>query len=236
MSGLLQQIIREGKVMKALSFGLLLMASMAFVLLGCSDNSTSPVGPASQPNLTSPSSDVLSKADGSIKLEGFTRFDIYALQEHRVIMDGGEWNLPCTAELTFTDKHNFVLHSKEYANPDYTGLFREIFFEGKMTPGGLLEFAWPKTWLEVQDWESMVLVQHSNVIAQMKDHMGYDLYGPGVHKNTVIYVGDFRNNKFAAAFHLVGFYREPGSMGAPYDVVVKGPISVSFSFDLRVSQ
>jgi Tol biopolymer transport system component len=43
MSGLLQQIIRNGKVMKALSFVLLLMATLAFVLLGCSDDSTSVV-------------------------------------------------------------------------------------------------------------------------------------------------------------------------------------------------
>jgi hypothetical protein len=221
--------------MKVLPLVLLLVASMAFVLLGCSDNSTSPVGPASQPNLSSPSTDVLSKAKGSIKLEGFSRFDIYALQEHRVIMDGKEWNLPCTAELTITDKHDLVLHTKEYADPEYTALFREITFKGKMATSGQLEFTWPETWLEVTDWNTMVLETHSNVIAQMKDHMGYNLFGPFVNKNTLLYIGKFRDNKFSAAFHLIGFYREPGTMGPPYDVVVKGPISVSFSFDLRQS-
>ncbi len=40
------QIIRKGKAMKLLSCALLLMASMAFVLLGCSDDSTGVVSPS----------------------------------------------------------------------------------------------------------------------------------------------------------------------------------------------
>ena len=47
-SSSIPQIIRKGKVMKTLSCALLLMASMAFVLLGCSDNSALPVSPTDQ--------------------------------------------------------------------------------------------------------------------------------------------------------------------------------------------
>jgi hypothetical protein len=39
---------REGKTMKTLSFVLLLIASMAFVLMGCSDNSSPVVSPTNQ--------------------------------------------------------------------------------------------------------------------------------------------------------------------------------------------
>jgi hypothetical protein len=44
----LQTIIRKGKPMKTLSFALFLMASLAFVLSGCSDRSAPVVGPADQ--------------------------------------------------------------------------------------------------------------------------------------------------------------------------------------------
>jgi hypothetical protein len=176
--------------------------------------------------------------EGPIILVGFSRFDIYAIKEHRVITDGREWYLLCTAELIFPDKRNkqnFVLNTTEsFDNGDGTQtVFRKISFKGKMTPGGLLTFCWPKTWLELDD--SGNLTDHSNVIDQMRDHQGYDLHGQGVNQNTLIYTGYFIKNKFQAAFHIIGFYREPGSMGAPYDVVVDGPISVSFSFDLQVS-
>ena len=54
-------IIRKGKVMKVLSLALLLMASVAFVLLGCSDNS-GPVGaPTDQALSTGASSGALAK-------------------------------------------------------------------------------------------------------------------------------------------------------------------------------
>ena len=41
-------LMRKGKAMKALSFALLLMASVAFVLVGCSDNAMQPVSPTDQ--------------------------------------------------------------------------------------------------------------------------------------------------------------------------------------------
>ncbi len=62
MSGLPTQIFGKDNVMKILSLTLLLMASMAFVLLGCSDNSA-PIGaPTDQAGLSSSSSTVLAKA------------------------------------------------------------------------------------------------------------------------------------------------------------------------------
>jgi hypothetical protein len=58
--GFLQQIIRKGKVMKILSLALLLMASMAFVLLGCSEN-TNPLLPTSDQTYSSSQSSGLAK-------------------------------------------------------------------------------------------------------------------------------------------------------------------------------
>jgi hypothetical protein len=47
-ASLIPQIIRKAKAMRTLSLVLLLMASIAFVLLGCSDNSAVPVSPTNQ--------------------------------------------------------------------------------------------------------------------------------------------------------------------------------------------
>lgn len=57
-------IIRKGSVMKALSFALMLMASLGFVLLGCSDNSAPVAGPTDQA-ITS-SSSVADLAKGGV--------------------------------------------------------------------------------------------------------------------------------------------------------------------------
>jgi hypothetical protein len=58
---LIPHIIRKGKVMRALSFALLLMASMAFVLLGCSENASLPVAPTDRALSTVTSPAVLAK-------------------------------------------------------------------------------------------------------------------------------------------------------------------------------
>jgi hypothetical protein len=225
--------------MKTLSLVFLLMASMAFVLLGCSDNPASAVGPTSQPNPSSTLSKVVPRADGTTALQGFMRWDVYGRKEHKVIVDPMGMYTLCAAELNFTDKQNFVLHTKEsFDNGDGTQtMFREILFKGTMTPSGQLKFTWPETWLEVSNWETMELEPSPfpNVVAQIRAHTGYNLSGPGINKNTVNFVGSFDGKKFFADCHTVGFQEEPGIMGPPYDVVVDGPIAFSMSIELQVS-
>jgi hypothetical protein len=219
--------------MKTLSCALLLIAGMA--LAGCSD--TPPVGPTSQSNSSSTSSKVVPRTDGTIALQGLVRWDVYGRKEHKVIVDPMEMYTFCAAKLIFQDKQNFELSTKEYFDPDHTVLFREISFKGTMTPSGQLKFAWPETWREVSNWETMELepTPYPNVIAQIRAHTGYNLSGPGVNKNTVNFVGSFDGNKFFADCHTVGFQEEPGIMGPPYDVVVDGPIEFSMSIELKPS-
>jgi len=67
---------------------------------------------------------------GTVSLQGFKRFAFTALKESRIIVDGYTMNfLICTAEWTFSDKNNFVLHTKEFI-PESTIMYREVYFKG----------------------------------------------------------------------------------------------------------
>lgn len=221
--------------MKILPAVLLMMANLAFVLLGCSDDSSSPVDPTSQPNSSSALLKVVPRAD--IALQGFMRWDVYGKREHTVIVDPTQMYTLCAAELNFTDKQNFVLHTMEsFDNGDGTQtLFREIVFNGTMTPSGQLKFTWPESWREM-NWDTGAIEPsaYPTVVAQIRAHTGYNLTGPGVNKSTVNFVGSFDGNKFLADCHVIGFQEEPGMM-APYDVVVHGPIAFNMSIELNVS-
>jgi hypothetical protein len=72
-------IIRKGKAMKALSFVLLLMASMAFVLGGCSDNSAVPVSPTDQ-----------SAAPASLQKSNDVAVD-FSMNSQKVFVGGKMW-------------------------------------------------------------------------------------------------------------------------------------------------
>jgi hypothetical protein len=219
--------------MKTVSLALLLMTSLAFVLLGCSDNSNSPVGPTSKTNSSSALLKVVPRAEGTLALQGFVRWDVDGRKEHKVIVDPMDMYTLCAAELKFKDKKNFELRTKE--SFDDGTLFREILFQGTMTPSGQLKFAWPETWLELNfETGNLENAAYPNVVAQVRAHTGYDISGPGVNKNTLNFVGSFDGNKFFADCHVVGFQEEPG-MYPPYDVVVEGPIAFSVSLELKVA-
>jgi len=173
----------------------------------------------------------LTITEGTVNLEGFTRFDVYAIKEHKVITDGHVDNfLACTAELIFSDKKSFVLKTKEFfILPDGSQmLIRQISFDGKITPGGQIKFSWPETWLDENGDEA------SDVLSVMNLHMGYVFRGPGINKNTLNYEGTYDGNTFYADMHVTGFQEKPGILPF-YLEVVDGPISVDFSIELEVS-
>lgn len=168
--------------------------------------------------------------EGTVNLDGYTRFDVYANKEGIVITDGHVDNfLACTAELVFKDQQNFVLNTKEsFIMPDGSQmLIREISFDGKITPSGQLKFSWPETWVQMGEIET-------GVLDQMNLHMGYLFNGPGINNNTLNYKGSFDGNNFYADMHIVGFQEKPGILPFYVDMV-EGPISVKFSIELEVS-
>lgn len=168
--------------------------------------------------------------EGTVNLDGFTRFSFYVNKENRFITDGYTENfLACTAELIFGEKKDFILNTKEsFILPDGNQmLIREISFNGKITNGGSIEFTWPETWIEMGEVQT-------DVLGIMSEHTGYDLRGRGVNKDIMIFKGLFDGEKFFAEMHLTGFQEKPGTLPFFFDIV-DGPVKVKVMFDLKLS-
>jgi hypothetical protein len=163
------------------------------------------------------------------------RWYVYAKMEHKLIVDPAMMFTLCTGELTFTDKQNFNLHTRETIPLDPPVFFREMTAKGKITPGGTLKFTWPETWMEL-NWATMELepTPYANVVEQIGAHTGYELSGPGVNKGTVNYNGFFDGTKFFADCHVNAFQVVAGPAGTPYAELVSGPILFSMLTELQV--
>jgi hypothetical protein len=106
-------------------------------------------------------------------LSGFTRFAFTALKEGRIITDGYSMNfLKCTAELTFSNHENFILHTKEFF-PDTLMMYREIKFKGEMHTDNKLKLIMPKTWVELG--ADGVLQEKTEILNQIRKHTGMDI-------------------------------------------------------------
>jgi len=166
-------------------------------------------------------------------LSGFTRFAFTAQKEGRIITDGYSMSfLNCTAELTFSDKKNFVLHTKEFF-PDSTTMYREINFKGELTPNGRLTFNWPETWYEMG--MEGIWKERTDILAQVNRHTGMNIFGQGISGNTLNYRGYFDGEKLFANMPVVGLAEVPGEMDF-FKKIVDGPVMINFMVDLELSQ
>ena len=211
------------------------LSLLLFFIIGCSKQDIIPTSLNENPNGMNLKSLAINK--GTIHLQGYMRWYVYAKEEHKLIVDPAIMYTMVDAELSFTDKQNFVLNTTEYFDiNDPQTIFRKISFKGKMTPSGELKYTWPETWIELnfETWE-LENTPYANVVAQIRAHTGYELAGPGVNKNTVNYTGSFDGTKFFADCHTNALQQEPGVMGPPYDVVVVGPLIFSMSTELQIA-
>jgi len=211
----------------------LVLLTLLFSLIGCSKQEADPLGSSDALNDMTMKS--LAVHEGTVNLEGFMRWYVYAKAEHSLIVDPAMMFTLCTAELTFTDKQNFTLHTRETIPLDPPVFFREMTFKGKMTPGGALKFTWPDTWMEL-NWGTgqLEIPPYANVVEQIRAHTGYILFGPGVNKGTVNYTGFFDGTKFFADCRVNAFQQEAGPEGTPYAGLVAGPIIFSMLTELQV--
>jgi len=223
----LNQISRGWRLM------ILVLSTLLISLTGCSKQDTDPMGLSDELNNMNMKS--LVAHEGTVNLQGYMRWYVYAKMEHRLIVDPTVMYTMCTAQLTFTGGQNFVLNTTEIVDMGFGPfLFRQISFKGKMTPGGELKFAWPETWLEFNGSPDLEPAPYPNLVAQVRAHTGYELSGPGVIDGTLKYNGFFDGARFFADCHANAFQVEPGNMGAPYDVVVDGPIIFSMITELTI--
>ena len=162
--------------------------------------------------------------EGTLQLEGATRFVYFNIKEGIYYADGTDVFLPCEAELTFGEKQNFTLSTKEYFGEP---LYREVTINGKMTPSGQLKFNWPETWLEFGQ-------VHDDVLGQMFEHTGMTFSGPGISKNTICFKGSFDGDSFLAEMRLIGKQEQLGTMPFLPAELIEGPVLIKIIFDLKV--
>ena len=166
--------------------------------------------------------------NGTVALQGFTRFAFSAPKEGVVITDGYTQNfLECKAELVFGDNKTFVLNTEENV-PGLDWVYRKVSFSGKITPSGELKFSWPEKWFEL-------FAERTDILSQVREHTGMELSGQGINKNTLIYMGSFRNGKFFADMHIMGIQKVPGTMDF-FKEIVDGPVLINFMIDLEVAE
>lgn len=212
---------------------ILVLSAFLISLIGCTKQDTDPLETGNQPDEMKLKSLVV--GEGTVNLEGYMRWYVYAKAEHKLIVDPELMFTLCEAELTFYDKQNFALHTRETIPMDPPVLYREMTAKGKITPGGALKFSWPETWMEL-NWATGELepTPYADLVTQVGAHTGYELSGPGVNKGTVNYNGFFDGTSFYAACHVNAFQLVPGPVGTPYEVLVTGPIIFSMSTELQV--
>jgi len=212
-----------------------ILLSLLILFPGCTKQEADPWG--ADGNFEGPTVLKSMHQEGTVNLQGFTRFAFYVVKEHRYITDGysiGNNFLACYATLTFADKQNFTMETEEYIPLETPILYRKLSITGKITPSGQIKFFWPETWEELKG-DFTGLETRTNIVGQVMEHTGMRLSGPGISKNTLQYMGSFDGTKFFTKMHLTGIQTEPGSFG-PFINVVDGPILINYMFDLEVSE
>ena len=173
--------------------------------------------------------------DGPISFAGETHFPSYAVKEHRVVSPWELNKLICKATLTMGDDQNFVLVTKEYFGPM---LFREVTFNGKMAPAGVVKFSWPEFWQELNFDTGKLQDNEMELLDQFNLHTGCVPYGPGINKGTWYYKGSFDGTNFYVKTHFMGTQEKPGIIPFyiknPDDLteLIDGPIQFEFSIEL----
>ena len=213
-------------------FGFLIevLFPLLIILIGCTKEEIEPTGFGDYKTEMNLKGTIIHES--IIHMKGFTRFGFYAVKEHRVLSDPGINLLECTAEMIFSEKQNVVLHTKEFFPGNL--LYREVSFKGKMTPGGQLKLSWPSTFTELNMETNEYMEVLVGPLPEIKLHTGCNLFGPGINKNTLNYMGYFRQNKLFAETHFIGLQKVPGILPFLMEVI-DGPIRINFMIDLEVS-
>ena len=80
-----------------------------------------------------------------------------------------------------------------------------------------------------------ILQRKKDILAQVRGHTGMALFGEGINKNTLNYMGYFDGNKLFAHTHIVGLHKMPGEMDF-FKILMDGPIMINFMIDLEVQK
>ena len=163
-----------------------------------------------------------------LEFTGIARYYAYSVKEKRYIKSPDEGGPDVTAVLTHKKGQDYLLVISETV-PVLPFPSRIMEIDVKITPGGVVTFSWPEEWIELG-------MPNSDMIEQIKEHMGYVIQGPGINKGTLNYKGTFDGERLIALSHFMGEQVQPGTFGEWFKEIVDGPIKVEFLFDLTVNE
>ena len=169
-----------------------------------------------------------------IVFEGITRFTAYSILEHRWIKDADSGGPNATAILSHISGHDYLLEITETLPFPPFAIYRKMSIEAKITPGGIVMFAWPEEWEQIPSFANPTLVPHTDIVGQIKSDMGYEIRGQGVNKGTINYKGTFNGEQLVANANFNAKQVQPGTFAPFFTEIVDGPIKVEFLLDLTV--
>jgi hypothetical protein len=199
--------------MKTASLVLVLMASLAFVLMGCSDNLAPIVAPADKANSTgsapslAKSSPVTASNATSFSLLGGVTYFTYAEKTKEVLQDG---TVDADGTLELLEGNGMRLTLNEPA------LERSTVLEGKLTPGGVVKMVYVNPPVEV-------------LKQIIQGHTGCTLSGD------FVYHGKFDGNRLLADMAFYSQCRVEWPQNDIFSTPVDGPVHWKWTIDLTVN-
>lgn len=197
-----------------------LLCTGIFLLSGCSKEDIGPVDQNNAPDIQDLKTAI--EITAPVQLEGYTRFAIYSVNEHRYLTTGYDFNFCwCEAELIPVGKHDFILNTAEYFIGDPVP-FRTGSLEGHISSSGQIKYTW------------------EGIVSDIQAHVGITPHGPGAHEGSIVYYGTFDGETLDAEMHLSGLQTQPAMYPFfwknPDDPteLFQGPLKLNFMFQLEV--
>lgn len=167
----------------------------------------------------------------AIELSGVMNYFTLALKGREVLQDHDN---PCDVTLEILEGNNILVTVTEYPKyPDGTPMLDEDGNQqirispliGKMTKGGTIKVSYPVPFIPGTDFKVTDIIQ---------GHTGCELFGPGIQKGTLVFIGNFNGNRLKATANFMSKCEVEWEPNDLFDTPVDGPIKWKWSFDLTV--
>jgi hypothetical protein len=162
------------------------------------------------------------KAGDIFHLSGQALFHTWKLKDGTVLQDVHH---NCWADLEFIDKNNFkfTFHEEKPEIPVTPVFVLVAECHGKIASSGILTFTYPTP-----------IFNGMNITDIISQNSCATIWGPGVNKGTLVFIGKFDRKKFAAKAYFMAKIEEYCPNNTMFPTPVDGNIYWTFGHDLDV--
>lgn len=139
----------------------------------------------------------------------------------QVIGDNVLADMYCPNEATITSLGNNKIELYITENGDCGG--RSFFAYGLMTPSGSITFEY-----------AVPVLYGMNITDVIRGHLGCDINGPGISKNTLLFQGKFDGSKLVAMVHFIAKCNVHWEANNIFTTPVEGPVKCSWTYELTL--